>query len=457
VTDYNNRIFDDDEILSWIVNSLSEEEIDTVHKKSLVPFYDQIWVKGEGSYLTDRDGKKFLDCTSQAWTSNIGFSNPDVAFAVHEQLKRLQHVRYGFPTIPRVRFIHKLSKITPGNLKKIAVNAMGGSGAIEAALRLAMINKPGAEHFYTYTRGYHGSTLATMTLSTRFAGVTRFRSWGHDRVSRIPYPYCYRCPMGQESEKSCHLECLEFTKNMIDYGSIDKVCGILMEPVIGPGGHIPAPKRYLTELRKWTEKNEIFLIWDESQLFTRIGHWFSSDYYGVIPDITCLTKAVGGGLPMGVTIARDDLKGFNSAEEHSTFGANPSMFASGLVFLNYVEKANLLKNTREQGKYITSKLKQLQQKYDIIGDIRCPGLMIGIELIKNPETKEPANALCADLIEEAMNQGVIFGHMAPISSDSGKLFRNVCKIKPPLIISRDDSDHILEVFESALEEAMDYM
>jgi len=94
-------------------------------------------------------------------------------------------------------------------------------------------NKPGAEHFYTYTRGYHGSTLATMTLSTRFAGVTRFRSWGHDRVSRIPYPYCYRCPMGQESEKSCHLECLEFTKNMIDYGSVDKVCGILLEPIQG--------------------------------------------------------------------------------------------------------------------------------------------------------------------------------------------------------------------------------
>ena len=160
---------------------------------------------------------------------------------------------------------------------------------------------------------------------------------------------------------------------------------------------------------------------------------------------------------MGVTIARDDLKGFNSAEEHSTFGANPLMFASGLVFLNYVEKANLLKNTREQGEYITSKLKKLQQKYDVIGDIRCPGLMIGIEMIKDPETKEPAHALCSDLIEEAMNQGVIFGHMAPISSDSGKLFRNVCKIKPPLLITRGDSDHILEVFESALEEAIDYM
>jgi 4-aminobutyrate aminotransferase/4-aminobutyrate aminotransferase/(S)-3-amino-2-methylpropionate transaminase len=451
------RLFKDDEILSWITE-ITDNEIDEVHKKSLVPFYDQLFIEGAGSHLKDHTGKEFLDCTAQAWTCNIGFANPDVAFAVSEQLKRLTHVRYGFPTIPRIKFIHKLASITPGNLKKIAVNAMGGGAAIEAALRLAMLNKPEAEHFFTFTRAYHGSSLATMTLSTRFAGVTRFRPWGFDRVSKIPFPYCYRCPMGQENEKTCHLECLELVKHMIEYGSVDKVCGILMEPMQAPGGHIPAPEKYLQELRKYTQKNDLFLIFDESQVFTRIGYWFASDYYdGVVPDITCLTKAVGGGLPMGVTIARDDLTGFNAAEEHSTFGANPLMFASGLVFLNYIEKADVLKNTREQGDYLTSKLRQLQKKYEVIGDVRCPGLFIGVELVTDPDTKEPGNGLCSDLIEEATNQGVIFGHAAPISSDSGKLFRNVCKIKPPLIITREDSDHILEVFENSLNEAIDYM
>lgn len=206
--EHQTRLFKDDEILSWIAE-ISKDEIDSVHKKSLVPFYDQLFLEGHGAYLKAKSGKEFLDCTSQAWTCNIGFANPDVAFAVGEQVKRLTHVRYGFPTIPRIKFIHKLTSITPGNLNKIAVNAMGGGAAIEAALRLAMINKPDAEHFYTFTRGYHGSSLATMTLSSRFAGVTRFRSWGFDRVSKIPFPYCYRCPMGQESEKTCHLECLE--------------------------------------------------------------------------------------------------------------------------------------------------------------------------------------------------------------------------------------------------------
>ncbi|PWI48265.1 hypothetical protein CEE45_07365 [Candidatus Heimdallarchaeota archaeon B3_Heim] len=452
------RLFKDEEILEWIT-TLTEEDLRTVHKKSLVPFYDQVFVEGKGVYLKDHSGKEFLDCTSQAWTSNIGFANPDVAYGVSEQVKRLTHVRYGFPTIPRINFIHKLASITPKGLTKIAVNAMGGGAAIEAALKLTMINKPGAETFYSYTRGYHGSSLATMTLATRFAGVTRFRPWGFDRVSKIPFPYCYRCPVGQENEKSCKLECLEIVKHLIEYGSVDKVAGILMEPIQGPGGHIPAPKRYMKELRKWTQANEIFLIWDESQLFTRIGYWFSSEFYdGIKPDITCLTKAVGGGLPMGVTIAREDLSGFNSAEEHSTFGANPLMFASGLVFLNYIGRANLLENTREQGAYITKKLYSLQKESEYIGDIRCPGLMIGIELVLDRETKEPANALATDLIEIAKDEyGVIFGLSAPISSDSGSLYRNVVKIKPPLTITQEDSDHIMDIFEKALEEAIDYL
>ncbi|NHJ01234.1 MAG: aminotransferase class III-fold pyridoxal phosphate-dependent enzyme [Candidatus Heimdallarchaeota archaeon] len=452
------RLFSDEEILSWI-GEVTDQEINEVHQKSLVPFYDQIWESGDSSYLKQyKTDKEFLDCTSQAWTSNIGFSNPDVAFAVSHQLKTLSHVRYGFATKPRIKFIHKITSLTPGNLKKVAANAMGGGASIEAALRLAMINKPGAQQFYTYTRSYHGSSLATMSLSTRFAGVTRFKPWGLDRVAKIPFPYCYRCPMGQEGENKCNLECLELAQNLIEYGSVDKVCGILMEPIQGPGGHVPAPKRYIRELRKWTEKNEIFFIWDESQLFTRIGHWFTSEYYeGVTPDITCLTKAIGGSLPMGVTIAREDINGFNSAEEHSTFGANPLMFAASMVFMNYVERADLLKNTREQGDYITSKLRNLQKRYDYIGDIRCPGLMIGIELVNDPETKTPGNTLAADLVEEAMDQRVIFGLMAPISTDSGKLFRNVVKIKPPLIITREESDHILNVFESSLEEAIDYL
>lgn len=453
---WKERIFKDEELLS-LITDITDEEVDSCLKKTLVPFYDQLFLKGEGPYLYDRKGKEYLDCTSQAWTSNIGFANHDVAFGVGEQLKRLSHVRYGFPTVPRVKFINKICEISPPHLKKVAANSMGGGAAIEAAIRLAMVNKQGAEQIFTFTRGYHGSSLATMTLSQRFAGVTRFRPWGLDRVSKIPFPYCYRCPMGQERRESCNLECLELAKYMLEYGSVDKVAAVLMEPMQGPGGHIPAPKEYLEGLKKFCTENDIFLIFDESQLSTRIGEWFAYDYYGVEPDMVTLTKAIGGGLPMGVTLAREDLKGFNSAEEHSTFGANPNMFVSGSIFIETVKRAKLLENTRDLGKYLTEKLQKMQKEYEVIGEVRCPGLFIGIELVKDRKTKEPANALCDDTIEEGKNQGVIFGHSAPITSDKGKLFRNILKIKPPLIINKNHCDHILEVLKNSLEEGIDYM
>ncbi len=134
------------------------------------------------------------------------------------------------------------------------------------------------------------------------------------------------------------------------------------------------------------------------------------------------------------------------------------MFVSGLVFMNYIEKANLLENTRKQGDYITKNLKSLQKKSEFIGDIRCPGLMIGIELVLNPETKKQANSLASDLVEIAKDDhDVIFGLSAPITNDSGELFRNVVKIKPPLIITREEADHVLEVFAESLEEAVDYL
>ena len=134
------------------------------------------------------------------------------------------------------------------------------------------------------------------------------------------------------------------------------------------------------------------------------------------------------------------------------------MFASGLVFINYVEKANLLENTRIQGDYITKKLNSMKKKTEYIGDVRCPGLMIGIELIMDPETKKPANSLATDLVEIAKDDhDVIFGLSAPITTDSGELFRNVVKIKPPLIINREEADHVLDVFAESLEEAIDYL
>ncbi|MFX0113951.1 MAG: aspartate aminotransferase family protein [Candidatus Hodarchaeota archaeon] len=456
-------LFSRDEILS-LISELDAAELEGIDKKSLTPLYDEILVSGEGSRVKDREGKVYLDCTSQAWSLNIGFANPDIAMAVSEQVSRLTHVRYGFPTIPRIKLINKLLEIAPSGLTKVCFNNSGGGQALEAAMKLAMINKsstkPEAQMFVTFWRGYHGSSIATTTLSQRFAGLMRYRPWGLDRVMKVPYPYCYRCPVGQEGRTSCKLQCLDLIATTIEYGSTDRIAGLIIEPMQGPGGHIPTPKGFLQDLKKICEDNEIYLIYDEAQTFTRIGWWTAAEYYGVSPHMMGLTKSLGGGIPIGATLAAEELLGFTPAEEHTTFGSSPIMFASSLVYLHYVERANLLENTRKMGEYLTAGLKKIQNTSDIgnyIGDIRCPGLFIGVELVEDRDTKKPANGLMMDTVEAANERGIIFGEMAPIISDQEGLFRNVLKIKPPMIITKEDCDFILEIFEESVEEATDYL
>ncbi len=455
-----DRILTEDEI-ETLLFSLDDSELEGINQKSLTPLYDEIMVGGEGPYIKDSKGKSYLDCTSQAWTMNLGFSNKDIASVVAKQATRLLHVRYGFPTIPRIKLLNKLTQLAPGDLKKVSFNNEGGGFAVEAALKLAMVHKPDAQMFLTCFGGYHGSSLATMTLSNRLAGLVRFRPWGHDRIARVPYPYCYRCPMGQEGRDACHLECLDFIAHAMEYGMTDKVAGIVLEPMQGPGGHIPAPKEFLEGLRKLCDKNDIYMIWDESQTaFGRIGYWFAAEYYNVIPDMMACTKAIAGGLPMGATFAREKFGTFTPAEEHTTFGSNPLMFASSLAYVTIVEKLNLLENVRTLGEYLTEGLEKIQRNSEVgqyIGDIRCPGFFIGVELVEDPDTKKPGNGLMQDTVEAGKERGVIFGESMPIIADNGSLFRNVLKVKPPLIVHKEHCDTILSVFEESLEEAVDYL
>ncbi len=456
-------VFSKQEIIAMLTE-LDNSELEGINQKTLTPLYDEIMVSGDQSRLKDRDGNIFLDCTAQAWSCNIGFANPDVAFAVSEQVSRLTHVRYGFPTIPRIKVINKLLDVVPPDLKKVCFNNSGGGQALEAAMKLAMINKkvtqPEAQMFVTCFRGYHGSSIATTTLSQRLTSLVRYRPWGLDRVMKVPYPYCYRCPVGQEGRENCQLQCLDLIAQTIEYGSVDRIAGFIIEPMQGPGGHIPTPNGFLKGLKKICEQNEIYLIYDEAQTFTRIGWWTAAEYYDVSPHMMSITKALGGGIPIGATLAIDGLDGFTPAEEHTTFGSNPIMFAGALIFLKYIEKANILENTQEMGEYLTNGLKKIQKNTDLgtyIGDIRCPGLFIGIELVEDPESKKPANSLMQDTVEVAKERGVIFGEMAPIISDREQIFRNVLKIKPPLIITKEDCDIILRIFEESLEEATDYL
>jgi 4-aminobutyrate aminotransferase-like enzyme len=442
-----------EEEVRQLLTEVTEEEVAKARKLSLTPLKEEILFEGvPGSAIVrDSTGKEYIDCTAQAWTLNSGYCNPDVLYTVAEQMKRLTHVRYGYPTIPRIKLINPLSELFPGNLRKVALNNEGGGFALEAAMKLAMVNRPGATTFLVAWRGYHGASMATLPASHYMPYLTRFPGYGLDHYVKFPYPYCYRCPVGLERE-TCSLACLKLVEGAMKYGANTPIAGLLIEPMQGPGGMIPTPPGYLAGLKELCQNYGIFLIYDEAQTtFGRVGAMSATELYGVPPDMVALTKALGGGFPIGALLTREDLKRFTEAEEHTTFGSNPVMMAAALASIEVVLRKDLAGRAKRLGEQVTARLKELQDKYEIIGDIRGPGLFIGIELVEDRETKEPAFERAIAFLEIAMHLGVIFDVDMPDLTAGLPTRRNVLKIKPVLTITDEQMEKALQVFEICLQ------
>lgn len=449
---FQPQVLTQEEIRS-LLNDLAEEEVEQARALSLTPMKREILYEGVpgGAIVRDTAGREYIDCTAQAWTLNVGYCHPDVLAAVAEQMRHLTHVRYGFPTIPRLKLINRLASLFPGDLKRVALNNQGGGTAIEAAMKLAMINRPGATTFLVAYRGYHGATLATISASHYMPGLMRFSGWGLEHITRFPYPYCYRCPI-HRNPSTCGLACLELVEQAILYGANTPIAGLIIEPMQGAGGQIPAPPGYLAGLKELCHRYDILLIYDESQTaFGRVGAMSAAEYYGAPPDILVLTKGLGGGFPIGAIVAREDLKGFTYLEEHTTFGANPVAFAAALAAIEVTLRLDLPGRARVLGQRATARLRQMQEDHPLIGDVRGPGLFIGVELVEDPETKVPATERATALVELAMERGVIFDLDMPDVVHGLPTRRNVVKIKPPLTITEEQLDRALDVFEEVLE------
>jgi 4-aminobutyrate aminotransferase-like enzyme len=433
--------------------SISKSEIDEIMSHYMhgdVP-KGPFLVQGKESIITDIDGNDFIDCQSQAWAMNSGHSAPELIEAAMNQIKYLQHTRPVHDTFPRVRLVEKLTEIAPGNLKQVGLS-LGGSQASEAAFKLAMINNPDAVNFITLYNAWHGNSLATIAASwtpTQTRGVgqygfgQKFKPYNQN-VVRVPNPYCYRCPFGEEVG-SCKLTCAKVLELTIEKGVSGPVAAVYLEPLQGVGGQVPCPPKYLREVRRICDKYGVLLMFDEVQTaFGRMGTMFAADYYGVMPDVITLAKSMGNGWPIGAVLASTELQGFEpDGEDAYTHMNNPVIQAATLANINYILDNNLPQRAAETGAYITGRLKELQQRYPQLGDIRGPGLHIGVELVKDPETKEPANEETTRFYQEAMNRGVFFGLAGAI--------QNVIKIKPPLNISREQTDKVLDVFEEVTE------
>lgn len=405
-------------------------------------------VSGHGCTVTDIEGKSYLDCTSQAWSLVLGFNHPEVTEAAVAQMRTLAHARAGFPTIPRLLLAKKLAEMSPGRLKRV-VNAPTGSLAVEAAMKLAMINRPEAHRFVTFYHAYHGGTLATLAAGWmptqtpgRFGPGVKFLPFMQGFV-RVPNPYCYRCPLGLAPE-ACQAACAAILRDTIRRGVDGPVAAVLLEPVQGNGGQIPFPPAFVQEVRRICDEFGILLIFDEIQTgFGRTGTMFAAEWLGVTPDMLVLSKSLGGGIPIAALVADERLKQFEpTGEDVYTFGSNPVAQAAALKVIEILERDRIPERAGKMGALFTQGLLALQRRYPQMGDVRGPGLFIGVEMVKDPVSKEPAPAEAKRIVEEARRRGVILATASALP--------NVLKIKPPLIITEAEVGRVLEVLEDCL-------
>ncbi|MBN2155106.1 MAG: aspartate aminotransferase family protein [Candidatus Lokiarchaeota archaeon] len=463
------------EIEDIIQESLSDEQLENAKNHLLTPVFEQVFDSSVGNgtpfFKIRGDDREFLDCTSQAWVLALGHGAIEPTYAAYVQARKFTHHQFGFLDETRAKLAKKLTSIAPGKLKggKVAFNNMGGSASNEAAIRLAYVSQKRnqKQQIVVFSRGYHGSSLA-MTGATQYIRIaTRYRPLGLDRWERAFFPYCYRCPwgykggLGGKKDKKCKLECLQLFQNFIEENTNSDVAAVMLEPIQGAGGQIPAPVEWLQGLQEICKVNKIQIIYDEFQTgFGRTGYMFATDYYNKIgeldvsPDMMTLAKAAGGGYPLGILLVSDKYKQFSEAEEHSTFSSTPVPMAACLVVLEIMQKHAIPENARKMGQLITQRLLELQQTYPQIGDVRGPGLFIGIEFVKDPKTREPFTDLSEAMKKEGWKQAIYFQGMMPIVKPSGEMVRNVLKIKPPLIINEEEANLICDRFELCLKNCL---
>jgi 4-aminobutyrate aminotransferase-like enzyme len=395
---------------------------------------------GKGSLLYDKSGREYIDCTSQAWSLNIGYSHPKVIQAVEEVLGKYSHIRTSFETVPKLLLSKKLVELAPEGLDQV-IYTITGSEANEGALKIAMHNRPG-NTFVSLFDGYHGRTMATLNLSWPHPN-NRFAAWSAP-VVRIPQAYCYRCPL-KLTYPTCELACVDLAKTIIEKGASEPPLALIMEPLQGNGGMIEFPPEYLPAIRKMCDDLGMLLIFDEIQTgFGRLGTWFAADLYQTTPDIMVIGKALGGGLPLFGVLFSSKMQGLAPGDHSFTFAHFPLSMAAANASIQVIEEEHLLERATRMGAIFTARLRELQGNYELIGDIRGPGLMIGVELVKNRTTKEPAREETSHFVKEGLKRGVIFGESKYLG------LGNIVKIKPPLVISEDQVSKTLEVFEEIL-------
>jgi 4-aminobutyrate aminotransferase len=416
------------------------DRAERVFTPALHLYYPLTIARGDGVYVEATDGRRYLDFSSGLAVLNIGHRHPRVQAAVLAQLDRFVHTGGVYYNETSVVAAERLLSVTPAGLDMLFFSNSGAE-AVEGALKLArfVTNRQG---IISFTGAFHGRTLGAVSVTTSSA---RYRKKYHPllpSVYQAPYPHCFRCQFNP-GEGECRMSCFAYLEHLLSrVVAPDEVAAVIIEPVLGEGGYAPAPKRFLQELRNLCSRHGILLIFDEVQTgMGRTGEWFAADYYGVVPDILAVAKGIASGFPLSAVVAaRPVMERWEQGAHGTTFGGNPVSCAAAIATIDAISAEHLLEHGRTLGAVAFERLRLCARDNPVVGDIRGPGLMIGIELVD--AQGNPNSSACNRVLEYCLERGLILIGCG--------LERNVIRFLPPLTVTAAELDQGLSILGEAI-------
>lgn len=414
--------------------------------------YPVVIERGEGAVIEDVDGNKFLDWIGGVGVLNIGFSHPEVVEAVKEQAGKYFHGMFNVVTHEGyVALAEKLGEIAPvkGSHRKVFF-ANSGAEADENAVKVAK-GYTGRPNIIVFSGAFHGRTYLTMSMTSKKAYASGMGPLANG-VFRAKFPYYYRNPKGMQEEAALSYYMDSIKAVFEECAAADTIAAIVVEPLQGEGGFIPAPIEWVKAVRKVCDDNGILLIADEVQSgFCRTGRMFASMYWqeaGVEPDIIATAKSIAAGVPLSAIIARDEImEKVAPGTIGGTYCGNPLACAAALKVIEIMEREHLAERSLEIGKKVTARYRKMQDKYPVIGDVRGLGGMVGIEFVKDAVTKEPYPEFVSALVAETAGHGLLV--------ESAGTYNNVIRFLAPLVITDQQLECGLDIFEQCVKICMD--
>jgi len=405
--------------------------------------YPFVMDHGRGSEVWDVDGNHFIDFSAGIAVTATGHCHPEVVQAIKEQAEKFIHMSgtdFYYPI--QIKLAEKLNAIVPIGEATQVFFANSGTEAVEAAFKLAryVTRRP---RMLAFIGAFHGRTMGSLSLTASKAVHKEGFAPLVPGVTHLPYGYCYRCPLNLEYP-ACDIACVDYIEEVVfkRYVPPGEVAAIFVEPIQGEGGYIVPPPEFFPRLKEVTEKHGILFVVDEIQSgMGRTGRMFAIEHWGVEPDMVCMAKGIASGMPIGAMVARKSLMIWPPGAHATTFGGNPVCCAAALATIRLVEES-YMENAARMGQRIMDRLRTIQDEHPSMGDVRGKGLMIGVELVKDKGTKEPASELRDELVQRAFQKGLLI---------LGCGF-NTVRFMPALSIPQDLVDEGLAIFEETLTE-----